>query len=59
MPLQYEYLFCVKDKRKYMNRKVHILASLDKTQLRVLEEESARQRMAEEEFLTKHCVRDY
>lgn len=58
-PLQYKFLQCVKDRRKYKSRKVHILATLDKRQLELLERESAARRQREEEFLDANCVRNY
>mmetsp|Transcript_125101 Transcript_125101/g.348110 ORF Transcript_125101/g.348110 Transcript_125101/m.348110 type:complete len:235 (-) Transcript_125101:72-776(-) len=58
-PLKYQHLICVKDRRKYKSRKVHILATLDNKHLSALERESAVRRQKEEEFLDANCVRNY
>mmetsp|Transcript_103246 Transcript_103246/g.321746 ORF Transcript_103246/g.321746 Transcript_103246/m.321746 type:complete len:235 (+) Transcript_103246:407-1111(+) len=58
-PLKYKHLECVKDRRKYKSRKVHILATMEGRQLEALERESAARRQREEEFLDSNCVRNY
>merc|ERR1712137_869464 len=43
-PLEYKTLLCVKDKRKYGKRKIHMLAQLEKLQIQRLEQESVEKR---------------
>mmetsp|Transcript_30347 Transcript_30347/g.79569 ORF Transcript_30347/g.79569 Transcript_30347/m.79569 type:complete len:237 (+) Transcript_30347:71-781(+) len=59
LPLKYGHLVCVKDHRKYKTRKVHILATLEKSRLQRLVVDSAVRRQQEEAFLDANCVRTY
>ncbi|CAE8586402.1 unnamed protein product [Polarella glacialis] len=59
VPLQYRHLFCDKDRRKYKNRKIHILSTLEKAQITRLERQSTERRQKEQAFLDENCVRNY
>jgi len=58
-PLKYKHLVAIKDKRKYKNKKVHILASLEQKQIESFERKSAQRRQQEESFMDANCVRNY
>eukprot|EP00930_Biecheleria_cincta_P071003 TRINITY_DN58561_c0_g1_i1.p1 TRINITY_DN58561_c0_g1~~TRINITY_DN58561_c0_g1_i1.p1 ORF type:complete len:236 (-),score=36.75 TRINITY_DN58561_c0_g1_i1:53-760(-) len=58
-PLKYKHLFCDKDRRKYKNRKIHILTTLERSQIIRLERESTDRRKADQAFLDANCVRNY
>eukprot|EP00931_Biecheleriopsis_adriatica_P074495 TRINITY_DN48536_c0_g1_i1.p1 TRINITY_DN48536_c0_g1~~TRINITY_DN48536_c0_g1_i1.p1 ORF type:complete len:235 (-),score=45.51 TRINITY_DN48536_c0_g1_i1:93-797(-) len=57
--LAYKHLFCDKDRRKYKNRKIHILSTLEHLQINRLERESTERRKADQAFLDANCVRNY
>eukprot|EP00405_Crypthecodinium_cohnii_P009522 CAMPEP_0206444312 /NCGR_PEP_ID=MMETSP0324_2-20121206/14843_1 /ASSEMBLY_ACC=CAM_ASM_000836 /TAXON_ID=2866 /ORGANISM="Crypthecodinium cohnii, Strain Seligo" /LENGTH=230 /DNA_ID=CAMNT_0053912323 /DNA_START=130 /DNA_END=822 /DNA_ORIENTATION=+ len=48
-PLEYKILFCEKDKRRYKNKKVHILAQLEKDRIREFQEKASHKALNEAE----------
>lgn len=58
-PLQFGNLTCIKDKRKYGKRKVHLLMSMEQTQIAKLERDSVLKRREEEEELDRSAVQNY
>mmetsp|Transcript_1992 Transcript_1992/g.3729 ORF Transcript_1992/g.3729 Transcript_1992/m.3729 type:complete len:236 (+) Transcript_1992:55-762(+) len=59
LPLQYRHLFCDKDRRKYKNAKIHILATLENLQIARLERQSIERRKQDQKFLDDKCYRNY
>lgn len=57
--LKYKMLVCIKDRRKYKNKKVHIITSLEKTQIAQFEREAAVRREQQQQFVDSNCMRNY
>eukprot|EP00747_Dinoflagellata_sp_TGD_P166082 gnl/TRDRNA2_/TRDRNA2_188334_c0_seq1.p1 gnl/TRDRNA2_/TRDRNA2_188334_c0~~gnl/TRDRNA2_/TRDRNA2_188334_c0_seq1.p1 ORF type:complete len:268 (+),score=52.62 gnl/TRDRNA2_/TRDRNA2_188334_c0_seq1:107-910(+) len=58
-PLVYRHLQCVKDRRKYGKKKIHLKTAIETMQVERFVRESAQKRQDEERFLDEHAVRDY
>lgn len=59
LPLHYQNLVCIKDRRKYKNRKVHIVAALEKTRIARYQEEAAGRRGQEQKKIDSNCLQNY
>merc|ERR1712194_405539 len=58
-PLKYEHLVCIKDRRKYKNRKVHIVAAVEKKRIARYEQEGAIRRENEQKKIDDNLIRNY
>eukprot|EP00425_Heterocapsa_triquetra_P031994 CAMPEP_0195112712 /NCGR_PEP_ID=MMETSP0448-20130528/99960_1 /TAXON_ID=66468 /ORGANISM="Heterocapsa triquestra, Strain CCMP 448" /LENGTH=201 /DNA_ID=CAMNT_0040149577 /DNA_START=1 /DNA_END=603 /DNA_ORIENTATION=+ len=54
--LKYKMLQCVKDRRKYKHRKVHIMRLQEREQISRFQQESALKRQGAQQFLDANCV---
>lgn len=58
-PLEYGFLRCVKDHRRYGKKKVHIQKVVERQHIGIMERNTALDRKQHEAFMDDHCVRNY